>query len=141
MVGWSLALPVLKRMLPAGRLAAVLWTPSRTLRSESREQAVVAASARLTRLRPGLHANCLERSLLAYRFLARAGADPQLVLGVETLDGAVVGHAWVTLDGNPIHESTEAVSGFTPLVEFGEAGRPSHVGNDAGDFDLPRVWR
>jgi hypothetical protein len=140
MVGWSLALPILKHMLPTGRLAGVLWTPSRPPRSESRERAVVAASARLTRLRPGLRANCLERSLLAYRFLARAGADPRLVLGVGTLDGAVVGHAWVTLDGDPVHESREAVSGFTPLVEFGEAGRPSHVASDAGALDLPRVW-
>lgn len=141
LAGWSVALPLVKRLLPVARLVALMWTPGRAPRSDAHERAVVTASARLTRLRPRLRSNCLERSLLAYRFLARAGAEPRLVMGVGTLDGAVVGHAWVTVDGEPVHETAEALSRFTPVVEFGEGGRPSRLGDDRGALELPHLWQ
>lgn len=136
MVAWSLALPVLKHVIPIRRLVCMMWSPGTGARSPDRVQAVISLSARVTRARP----NCLERSLLAYRFLSRTGADPRLVLGIGRLDGTLSGHAWVTLDGVPVHEAPEAISGFTPLVEFGPDGRP--VDLRAGEMPgLPRVWR
>jgi hypothetical protein len=140
MILWSLLLPVLKRMLPLRRLVMLMWAagPGGQARGEARP--IVVLSASLTRLRPRLRSNCLERSLLAYRFLSRAGADPRLVIGVGNVDGKMAGHAWVTLDGVPVHEPPETVVGFAPLVEFGREGRPTD-GRDLTDERLPRVWR
>lgn len=134
-------LPVLKRVLPLRRLVALMWTTGRADRSDERERQIIALSARVTRLRPRLRSNCLERSLLTYRFLSRTGADPRLVMGVGTFEGAIVGHAWVMLDGEPVHERREAVESFARLVEFGPGGHATEA-RHAGDGDaLPRMWR
>jgi hypothetical protein len=61
--------------------------------------------------------NCLERSLVAYRFLGRAGASPQLVIGVARDERGVRGHAWVTVDGRPIGESVPG--NFEVMMTFG----------------------
>jgi len=106
-----------------------------------REQwVIINLSARVARIRPGLRANCLERSLLTYRFLARAGADPHLVVGVKRVTGNIVGHAWVTLDGEPIHERRKEVEAFARLVEFGPRGRAID-GNAEHEEPLPHVWQ
>ncbi len=141
MVVWSMLLPVLKRALPLRRLVALMWTTGQADRSDEQERRIIALSARVTRLRPRLRSNCLERSLLTYRFLARAGADPRLVVGVSTLEGAIVGHAWVTLDGEPIHERREAVESFARLIEFGPGGEATEARHAGHEDGLPRVWR
>jgi hypothetical protein len=141
MVVLSILLPVLKRVLPLRRLAPLMWTTGQDERSEEQERRIIALSARITRLRPRLRSNCLERSLLAYRFLARAGADPHLVVGVSTLEGAIVGHAWVTLDGEPVHERREAVESFARLIEFGPGGEASEFRRAGRGDEQPRVWR
>jgi Transglutaminase-like superfamily len=141
MVLWSLVLPVLRRVVPIRLLVSLMWSPSKLQRSSARELELISLSAKLVRLRPRLRANCLERSLLAYRFLSRAGAEPRLVLGVGRSRDGVVGHAWVTLDGEPIHDSQQAVSEFTPLIAFGAAGLPDGADVDVGTVQLPRVWR
>src|SRR5262245_1861706 len=42
--------------------------------------------------------NCLERSLGAYRLLCRAGAQPELVIGMKrALGGRIEGHTWVVV--------------------------------------------
>jgi hypothetical protein len=61
-------------------------------------------------------------------------------MGVGTVDGSLVGHAWVMLDGRPVHEDTEAISGFAPVVEFGAGGRSKQRQPAAADR-LPRHWR
>jgi hypothetical protein len=141
MVVWSVLLPVLKRAVPLRRLAPLMWTTGRAKRSEEQERRIIALSARITRLRPRLRSNCLERSLLAYRFLARAGADPHLIVGVSTLEGAIVGHAWVTVDGEPVHEPREAVESFARLIEFGPQGEATEARHAGHADELPRVWQ
>jgi hypothetical protein len=141
MVTWSMLLPVLKQALPLRRLVALMWTSGRVDRSDEQEKRIIGLSARVTRLRPHLRSNCLERSLLAYRFLARAGADPRLVLGIGIVEGAVVGHAWVTLDGEPVHETRDAVESFARLIEFGSRGEATELGHAGHGEELPRVWR
>jgi hypothetical protein len=134
MAAWSLLLPALKRLVPLRRLAALMWRSGTIERSPERERAIILFSARVTRRR----ANCLERSLLAYRFLARAGADPHLVVGVTNVDGVIAGHAWVTVDGVPVHDPLEGLDRFAPLVLFahGEAVELS----DAADPAELRIW-
>ena len=60
---------------------------------------MLAMADLLTRLRPLLsRGNCLERSLLGYRYLARAGLEPSLVVGVHATmpapSGATPGSSW-----------------------------------------------
>jgi transglutaminase superfamily protein len=141
MVVLSVLLPVLKRALPLRRLVPLMWTTGKAERSHEQERRIIALSARITRLRPRLRSNCLERGLLTYRFLARAGADPHLVVGVTTFEGAIVGHAWVTLDGEPVHELREAVDGFARLIEFGPQGEATEARHPGHGDELPRVWR
>jgi hypothetical protein len=78
---------------------------------------------RIFRARPLFRRNnCLERSLLTYRFLAREGLDPRLVLGARKAEGRFRGHAWVSIDGRPIMDGDEAIEQFTPFAEFGAGG-------------------
>ena len=69
-------------------------------------------------------ANCLERSVGAYRLLCRAGADPELVVGVRRSPGrGVEGHVWVRVAGRVLAETTDDVACFTPIVTFDSEGR------------------
>lgn len=125
MAGWALALPMLKHVLSMQALARLMSRRSERARSQSEEASIISLSRRVTRFRPlpGRN-NCLERSLLAYRFLSKAGADPRLVVGVKRLRDGVEGHVWVIVDGIPIHDSDLALAQFVPIVEFGPNGAP-----------------
>ena len=60
--------------------------------------------------------------MLAYRFLALAGAKPQLTCGVRREEGELVGHAWIVVDGRPLADPRERVDEFTPIASFGARG-------------------
>jgi hypothetical protein len=66
--------------------------------------------------------NCLERSLLTYRLLARLNARPELVTGIRRQGGAIAGHAWVMVDGDPIVEPPETLDDFSQVMTFGLDG-------------------
>jgi len=139
MAGWSITLPLLKRVLPLRTLVQLTWVGGTRGRASAREQQIVRLSALLPRFRfPHFRANCLERSLLAYRFLAEANANPTLVIAVRRAEAEVVGHAWVAVDGRPVHESEAAVRDFVPLVEFGSRGFPAD--DRAVTGTLPDHW-
>jgi hypothetical protein len=81
------------------RAAAHAAIPSRrTLRGLSLGEAVVH------RLRV-VPDTCLYRSFARYAVLRRAGVPAELVLGVRARDGAIEGHAWIEIDGEPFRES------------------------------------
>jgi hypothetical protein len=120
-VGWALVLPVLKQLVPVKSLAGVMrLKPRIDQRSPSLERRIVTLarwSARLTRWRSG--GNCLERGLIAYRYLGAAGARPTLVVGVGRIaDAPLTGHAWVLVDGRPVGETETAVAAYTPVFSF-----------------------
>jgi hypothetical protein len=76
--------------------------------------------------RPG---NCLERSLVLYRYLSAVGADPQLVVGIRGGEEAVRGHAWVTVRGAPLEEPPLTLEGLTRVVSFrGDGSQPRSQG-------------
>ena len=78
--------------------------------------------------------NCLERSLGAYRLLCRAGAQPELVIGIKrALGDRIEGHTWVVVDGGPLGEDTGALAGFAPVLAFDAQGRQT-----IGPARLPR---
>ena len=78
-------------------------------------------SGRLPRRPP---ANCLERSLGAYRLLCRAGASPALVVGMRRGSRTGVdGHVWVVVDGRPLAENETFLAGFGRVLAFDASGR------------------
>ena len=93
----------------AGPSSAEAHRPSRDActpdvdRTEGQSRPEAAKVVTLSRLlaRPVVmsRGKCYERSLLAYRFLSQAGADPRLVVAVKGNGGAMIAHAWVTVDG------------------------------------------
>jgi hypothetical protein len=122
MAGWALVVPVLKFLIPLPRLIRLV-TP-RPRRKAAEPDRVL----RLTSLLYGsgafhLSDNCLERSLVTFRYLAAAGATPTLVVGMRNQDGGYVGHAWVTVDGQLMHDAAELVSTLAPVVAFTADGR------------------
>jgi hypothetical protein len=66
--------------------------------------------------------DCLQRSLLLYRLLSAAGADPELVVGLREYDGKIIGHAWVLVDGKSPVEPESALLRFSPVLRFGAQG-------------------
>ena len=123
-LGWALVLPALKHLVPVKSLAAVMHQrPATTHRNLAREQRIVTFArwgARLVRWKSG--GNCLERGLLAYRYLCAAGAEPVLVVGLGQSENGMLGHAWVLVDGRPAGESQSAVDVYTPVFAFAPDG-------------------
>jgi hypothetical protein len=124
MVGWSLVLPVAKFVFPVERLAGFMRLDARPGdRDRVRQERVVALAAWVFKSRPrNSRDNCLERGLVTYRYLGRAGAQPDLVVGLARDDGDVHGHVWVVVDGHPVHDSEEALRQFEPLFTFKSDG-------------------
>ena len=81
MMPWRVVLPVAKRVIPLSTLVSVMELPRRFLkRRPLREKRVASLAHRVSGLGARSPANCLERSLLAYRFLSEMGAGPRLAL-------------------------------------------------------------
>jgi transglutaminase superfamily protein len=119
MLGWSVVLPGLKHVLPLRVLVRVMWSRPRGGRRPDRERVIIFAAQRIFRLRPFLRRdNCLERSLLAYRYLSAAGADPRLIVGMEKSDDAYAGHAWVLVDDSPVLDVHGTLDRYVILTEF-----------------------
>jgi hypothetical protein len=127
-------LPLLKRVVPIRSLVAHMWSTTRTAPPGQTDATLGELTRRLSRL---ARSNCLERSLLAYRFLGRGGFDPQLVLGIADFGAGVVGHAWVTVGGEPFFDQDRTIVAFSPIVTFTANGLPS---TSNGELALPKDW-
>lgn len=116
-------LRVLKQFVPIERLVRLMnRKPARGRRCLPEEvERYMSAAGRFPWRAP---ANCLERSLGAYRLLCEAAAEPELVIGVRRpSDSTVGGHVWVTVAGRPIAERAEHLAAFVPIVTFDASGR------------------
>ena len=121
MVGWMIVLPLAKHVLPFERLARVMWRGRAGRSSRVQQTFVIRLASRLTRFSGS---NCLERSLILYRYLGLCGADPTLVLGLgkgqlRRRDG----HAWLVVDGAPLIETQAELDAYEPFVAFGPGAR------------------
>ncbi len=126
MAGWAVVLPALKHVVPVGVLARIMWKGEGDAkrRDPVREAQVVRLAGWLSRgTNLTKRGACLQRSLLAYRYLSELGADPRLVLAVGKTDGALRGHAWVIVDGHAVGERAEMPESFVPITSFGARGR------------------
>jgi hypothetical protein len=122
-----LALGVLKRVVSIPSLARHVWRESRGVRDPAREQRLVANVVRLSHWSRRTDRDCLQRSLLLYRELSRAGADPRLWVGFRRSSLGVEGHAWVSIDGRVITEANPDDHGFEASLSFGRHGEPVPV--------------
>ncbi len=123
MLAWRTVLPLLKRRVPLATLAKVMWRDPRAGIRPTRADRIAGLTRRLYwGYRAGEDDICLERSLLTYRFLSSAGADPQLVIGIRGPGDSVVGHAWVVVDGEPLFEPAASVREYASFFAFGRRG-------------------
>ena len=124
MLAWTPLLPLLKRTLPLPRLVRLMWAPPRETHANEERHRQVSEIARLIYRSRALTRsdNCLERSLLTYRFLAIHSADPKLVVAVGR-SGETHGHAWVVVDGVPVNETDATLAPYVPFAAFGTGGK------------------
>ena len=129
---WAILLPALKYAMPLPRLVRLMARPNRRAeRDRLREQRIVALSRLVYTPLVRADIGCLQRSLLAYRYLSAAGARPSLIVGVNKRESLVSAHAWVELDGEPGGEPRAFVSQFIPTLTFGADGSPLSLGATA----------
>ena len=139
MAGWSVVLPILKRATPLPRLVQLAQRDARReSRDPEREAKVIALSEWLFRVRPrGSRDNCLDRSLVSFRFLGRLNAQPELVVGVGREGEETTGHVWVMIDGTPVHDDGSTLAAYDRLVVFGPDGRRSELPERASPLGDP----
>jgi len=114
MLAWRFSFMVLKRVLPLKTVVRLAEPRRRRATVDSAEQERVEfLASRLVRTD-----DCLERSLVAYRFLSRAGARPQLFLGFARDSARREGHAWVEVESRPLLESRATLDRFVPVAQF-----------------------
>ena len=124
MTGWAAVLPLLKFALPLPRLVQLMSNARSHRRRPTRERRVSELAQLLYGAsRPRFTDNCLERSLVTYRYLGRIGAEPTLIVAVAKDGDDVTGHVWVTVDGNPVQDAPDFLAQYVPLVTFGPDGR------------------
>ena len=128
MIAWALVLPGLKFLLPLPRLVRLVYKRGRSgARKARREQQIATFTRWIHRPLVPVDGGCLQRSLLAYRFLSEADAEPQLFVGMRREGDTILGHAWVVVDGQPVGESWAALRGFVPVISFGAGGLPREL--------------
>jgi hypothetical protein len=126
-ITWALVLRPLKYIVPLPVLIRALRRkPQATSRNLRKERQVVAFARWASRVTAfPSRGNCLERSLIAYRYLTALGANPTLVVGFGIGPNRDVrGHAWVVVDGQPVDDSDDALAGFEETMAFGPDGAP-----------------
>ncbi len=123
MCAWAFVLPVLKYVVPLQRLVRLAAAAGEGPRHRAREEKVESFARIVYHSSASvLRDNCLERSLVAYRYLGRANADPELVIGMGKDDRRFLGHVWVTVDGTPLYDTPEQLAEFQPVVVFDASG-------------------
>lgn len=133
MLAWRVALPLLKRRVPLARLARKMSRkPGSGIWADPADRVPDYVRRLYRPSAEGDQGICLERSLLAYRFLSGAGADPRLVVGFRSEVGAVIGHAWVVVDDEPLFESEASLGNYESFLSFGRDGALDRSLSDGG---------
>ena len=115
------ALGVLKHIVSLPTLARWAW-PRSAVASPRAAELIATDVLRAGNFAGWPDRDCLQRSLLLYRELARGGFGPELVVGFERGSGGLTGHAWVRAGGRVIADAETAVGRFEEVMVFGERG-------------------
>jgi len=127
MTMWGAALRVLKYAVPLPALVRMMRSSAtrQPTANVGRECEKVAKLARWACRAPQRvrHGGCLERGLVAYRYLSRLNVDPCLMVGVRPEDRrGSRGHAWIEVGGRVIGEAQESIEPFTCIFAFDANG-------------------
>lgn len=136
---WRLLLHPLKLALPMPRLARLMWLDGGGRpRRRQREMRALALVARVYRSpAPDSGGNCFERSFVVYRLLSGMGAEPRIAIGLQKQAGEVRGHAWVEVDGQPIHDSPAFLERFDTVAVVGARGAVERMTVPAAPLQMP----
>ncbi len=117
---WVVALQGFVRLVPLPRVVRLVEPRTRTSSLHERDvQRIVALAQTMTsRVTRQPERMCLVRSLVAYRYLARAGLDPEFHVGFRRGEGLLVGHAWVEVNGAPVTDRPDAIATLTTTMAF-----------------------
>jgi hypothetical protein len=122
MLAWRLVLPALKRVVSIDTLARAMRHGRGPRPAE--EDSVVRLAAWIYGSRPLTGGqNCLERSLVLYRYLSHTNPDARLVVGFRNGERDVEGHAWVAVGERSMGADTDELGAYAPLIAFGPEGR------------------
>jgi hypothetical protein len=143
---WLLAaiLRPLKHLVPLKLLVRLVRSRRQPPeRRRAREDAILGYMSARDRFPWRAPANCLERSLAAYRLLGAVGARPELHVGVRRngAPGAVDGHVWVVVDRRPVAEAPEFIDRFTPVLRVDAGGRVAAFGASSSPAPQARQAR
>jgi len=127
LAGTYVAFGALKHVLSLSTLARLSWREPRRTLDPAGEQRVIGRAIWVRRAIGCTDRDCLQRSLVLYRELSRAGADPTLMVGFSKTGGGLRGHAWVVARGRAVAEPPDEVADFVPAFRFGRGGAPSGV--------------
>ena len=121
LLAWRLALPVLKRTVPIATLVRLMASPAgRSTRDTGR---IVELVELIFTPRPNEDpGNCLDRSLVLYRFLSRNEPGTRLVLGMRSGSAELEGHAWVIAGDRAFGQTPAGGGGFEPVATFAADG-------------------
>jgi hypothetical protein len=127
-----LLLGIVKHLVPLQWLVRWAWRPPASPRIRKVERRLTVGVVRLSQLTGMPDRDCLQRSLLLFRVLSRAGADPTLVVGFKHVHNCTVGHAWVVVDGHALIESDVDLLRFAAVLYFGARGAliPARSGSE-----------
>ncbi len=122
-------LPILLRIHSLPRLLQRLGKPSGDQRRGSLEidlvVRVVGTLCRLPLFRPPFFPrSCLLQSLALYYGLTQAGYPVQILFGIHKEGEELLGHSWVTVQGKPVAERTQAKV-FRPVYSYPSISQPS----------------
>src|SRR6266436_595544 len=107
MAGWVFAVTIMLRFMPIPRVLAVVRPSMKDRADPVDSQTVQARLGRLMDLLLGqeflsLTTTCWKRAIVLHRFLGLEGIDSRVLFGVrKSVDGQLVGHAWLERDGIP----------------------------------------
>ena len=117
------ALGALKRALSLHTLARWSWQAPRRGAPPTPSDRIASLVFRAGYLAGVPDRDCLQRSLLLYRELSRAGYAPELAVGFRRSNGELAGHAWVVVNGSAVGEPELDPRQFVGVLKFGEGGR------------------
>ena len=122
LLGWRVALAVLKRTVPIPTLVRLMATADGRSTRDTRRIVELVDWLYAPRRNRDL-GNCLDRSLVLYRFLSRNEPGTRLVLGMRRGSSELEGHAWVIAGDRAIRAAPADGDGFVPLATFGAHGQ------------------
>jgi hypothetical protein len=110
-------------LLPCVKLRTLLqWLEAFPVRGRGDEGTLEKASRytdallwRIPTARPG---PCLIRSLTLYHFARRWGLPVQVHCGARRVEGALQGHAWLSLNGAPFLESGDPEASYAVTFSY-----------------------